>query len=89
MKAAKILAVCLVALAGLSLPGRAQTKYPSRPITIIAPISPGTAIDILARLYAEKLSSKFAGRSLSKIARVPPVPSAANTCLVPLPTATP
>lgn len=59
MKAAKILAVCLVALAGLSLPGRTQTKYPSRPITIIAPISPGTAIDILARLYAEKLSSKF------------------------------
>jgi tripartite-type tricarboxylate transporter receptor subunit TctC len=62
VKAAKILTVCLVALAGLSLPGRAQTKYPSRLITIIAPISPGTAIDILARLYAEKLSSKFGWR---------------------------
>jgi tripartite-type tricarboxylate transporter receptor subunit TctC len=62
VKAAKIVTVCLVALAGLSLPGRAQTKYPSRLITIIAPISPGTAIDILARLYAEKLSSKFGWR---------------------------
>jgi len=62
MKAAKILVVCLVALAGLAPPGRAQTKYPSRPITIIAPISPGTAIDILARLYAEKLSGKFGWR---------------------------
>jgi tripartite-type tricarboxylate transporter receptor subunit TctC len=59
MKAAKMAAVCLLVLAGLSLPVRAQEKYPSRLITIIAPISPGTAIDILARLYADKLSSKF------------------------------
>jgi tripartite-type tricarboxylate transporter receptor subunit TctC len=62
MKAAKIVAVCLAALAGLSLPSRAQDKYPSRLITIIVPISPGTAIDILARLYADKLSSKFGWR---------------------------
>jgi tripartite-type tricarboxylate transporter receptor subunit TctC len=59
MKATKIVAACLLALACLSLPARAQDKYPSRLITIIAPISPGTAIDILARLYADKLSSKF------------------------------
>jgi tripartite-type tricarboxylate transporter receptor subunit TctC len=62
MRVARILAACLVTLVGLSLPARAQDKYPSRLITIIAPISPGTAIDILARLYAEKLSSKFGWR---------------------------
>lgn len=62
MRVIKIFTVCLAALACLSLPTRAQDKYPSRLITIIAPISPGTAIDILARLYAEKLSSKFGWR---------------------------
>lgn len=56
MTAAKIGAACLAAL---SLPAGAQSRYPSRLITVVAPISPGTAIDILARLYAEKLSSKF------------------------------
>lgn len=62
MRVAKILAVCLATLVGPSLPASAQDKYPSRVITIIAPISPGTAIDIIARLYAEKLSSKFGWR---------------------------
>jgi tripartite-type tricarboxylate transporter receptor subunit TctC len=62
MRVARTLAVCLAALVGLSLPAHAHDKYPSRLITIIAPISPGTAIDILARLYAEKLSSKFGWR---------------------------
>lgn len=62
MRVVRILAVCLATVVGLALPARAQDKYPSRLITIIAPISPGTAIDILARLYAEKLSSKFGWR---------------------------
>jgi len=58
----KIAAACLAALTCLSLPAVAQDKYPSRAITIIVPISPGTAIDILARLYADKLSSKYGWR---------------------------
>ncbi len=62
MRVAKVFAVVVVALITLSLPARAQDKYPSRLITIVAPISPGTAIDIMARLYAEKLSSKFGWR---------------------------
>ncbi len=33
----------------------AQEAYPSRLITIVVPITPGTTIDILARLYADKL----------------------------------
>lgn len=62
MRVSGIAAACLAALACLSLPVRAQDKYPSRVITIIAPISPGTAIDIMARLYADKLSSKYGWR---------------------------
>ena len=62
MRVVKIFTVCLAALACLTLPTHAQDKYPSRLITIIAPISPGTAIDILARLYAERLSSRFGWR---------------------------
>src|SRR5204862_3648514 len=38
---------------------RAQDRYPSRLITIIAPITAGTAIDILARLYADNLAKHF------------------------------
>lgn len=62
MRTAKIVAACLLALALPSLPTRALDNYPSRVITIIAPISPGTAIDIMARLYAEQLSSKYGWR---------------------------
>jgi len=58
MRLARIV-VCLAALAALPLPAHAQDKYPSRLITIIAPISPGTAIDILARIYADRLSNKL------------------------------
>jgi tripartite-type tricarboxylate transporter receptor subunit TctC len=46
----------LVACLGLA---RAQDQYPNRLVTIIAPITPGTAIDIMARLYADKLSKRF------------------------------
>lgn len=62
MRAARIVAVCVAVLSGLYLPARAQGKYPSRPVTVITPISPGTAADILARLYADRLSSKFGWR---------------------------
>jgi tripartite-type tricarboxylate transporter receptor subunit TctC len=37
----------------------AQQPYPSRTITIIAPFSPGTGIDILARTFGQKLSERY------------------------------
>ena len=33
--------------------------YPSRPITIIVPLSAGTGMDVIARLYADKLSQSL------------------------------
>ena len=47
---------CLACLCG---PARAQEQFPNRLITVIAPITAGTAIDIMARLYADKLSKRF------------------------------
>jgi tripartite-type tricarboxylate transporter receptor subunit TctC len=47
------------ALVCLCAPARAQDQYPSKLVTIIAPITAGTAIDIMARLYADKLSKRF------------------------------
>jgi tripartite-type tricarboxylate transporter receptor subunit TctC len=35
------------------------TTYPNRPIRVIVPYTPGTGIDILARVVGQKLSDKF------------------------------
>jgi tripartite-type tricarboxylate transporter receptor subunit TctC len=53
------LAALALAAACLCEPARAQEQFPSRLVTIVAPITPGTAIDIIARLYADKLSKRF------------------------------
>jgi len=37
----------------------ADDRYPSRVITIVVPLTPGTAIDIQARLYADGLAKRF------------------------------
>jgi tripartite-type tricarboxylate transporter receptor subunit TctC len=55
--------LCAAAVAWLMLPGsaRAQSSYPSRSITFIVPTSPGTVLDILARLYADRLAKLLNG----------------------------
>ncbi len=53
------LSVALAAMLCWCAPVQAQEAYPSRLITIVVPITPGTTIDILARLYADKLAKKF------------------------------
>ena len=58
MTFSKLAAIALAA-ACLCGPARAQEHFPNRLITIVAPITPGTAIDIMARLYADKLSKQF------------------------------
>ena len=47
----------LVAL-GLSPAARAD-QYPSRPITLIVPLTAGTTVDVLARIYGEAVSKRL------------------------------
>ena len=51
-----VVAALLLASLAIAPHARAQDQFPNHPITLVAPISPGTAIDILARLYADRLS---------------------------------
>ena len=46
-----------VLLAACALPGHAQDKWPSKPITYIVPFPPGGTTDVLARLIAQKLGA--------------------------------
>jgi tripartite-type tricarboxylate transporter receptor subunit TctC len=55
----KLATLAFAAIACLGAPAHGQDKYPSRTVTITVPITPGTAIDILARLYSDRLSKRF------------------------------
>jgi tripartite-type tricarboxylate transporter receptor subunit TctC len=52
-------AIALATMMAASVAGHAQARYPARVITIVVPITPGTAMDIQARLYADGLSRKY------------------------------
>lgn len=51
-------ALCALAFAVAGTPVRAQT-YPERPITIVVPLAPGSGLDALVRLYADKLQTSL------------------------------
>src|SRR6266516_3162156 len=67
VSAASIAPMRCTALALLSIvagvlalgPAAAQAPYPNRSIRMIVPYTPGTGIDILARVLGQKLSEKF------------------------------
>jgi tripartite-type tricarboxylate transporter receptor subunit TctC len=50
-----LIAACLAS--ALPLGGYAQTAFPSKPLTIIVPATPGGAIDLTARLTGAKIST--------------------------------
>ncbi|TMH62675.1 MAG: tripartite tricarboxylate transporter substrate binding protein, partial [Betaproteobacteria bacterium] len=50
---------CLLSLLLLVSCSAFPQPFPSRPVTLIVPFSPGTGIDILARVIAPKLSEKW------------------------------
>jgi tripartite-type tricarboxylate transporter receptor subunit TctC len=58
MKALVIGFLSAMALFGSAL-SHAQGAYPSRPVKIICGFPAGTSADIMARIYAQKLSEKF------------------------------
>jgi tripartite-type tricarboxylate transporter receptor subunit TctC len=53
---ALVLATMMVALCPAA---SAQEQFPARLITIVVPLTPGTTIDILARLYADGLAKRL------------------------------
>ena len=59
MKSVKLAAVVLAAAMAVGTGAAAQEHYPSRLITVVVPLTAGTTIDILARLFAESLSKRF------------------------------
>ena len=52
----RFVVIALLAIVGLQTPAQAQ-GYPTKNITIVVSIGPGTGMDIVARLYAEKLAA--------------------------------
>jgi tripartite-type tricarboxylate transporter receptor subunit TctC len=52
-----VLAALSLAVFGFHAPAHAQQGYPSRNISLIVSIGAGTGMDVVARLYAEKLSA--------------------------------
>src|SRR5262249_11906877 len=59
MKPVKLATVVLAAAMAACTGAAAQEQYPSRMITVAVPLTAGTTIDILARLYAESLAKRF------------------------------
>jgi tripartite-type tricarboxylate transporter receptor subunit TctC len=51
--------LAVVLLAAFSTLAVAQDNYPSRPIRFISSGSPGTALDVLSRMYADKFSQRL------------------------------
>lgn len=49
----------LLAVLALCCSAHAQSDYPSKPIRLITPFSPGGAIDVLTRLIGERLSARL------------------------------
>ena len=58
MHVTRLIRASLIAAALISggVAAQGADSYPSRPVTIIVPLSPGAAVDIETRLYAQKLS---------------------------------
>ncbi|MBF6630930.1 MAG: tripartite tricarboxylate transporter substrate binding protein [Comamonas sp.] len=54
-----LLSSLLVASIAFPLASSAQENYPNKTIKIIAPLAPGGAVDILARLIADKLQQEY------------------------------
>jgi tripartite-type tricarboxylate transporter receptor subunit TctC len=59
MKAVNLATLVLATAMAVSAGAMAQEPYPSRLITVVVPLTPGTTIDILARLFADTLSKRF------------------------------
>src|SRR5215469_6617756 len=79
MPLGRLIAFALLAVGAVwtaILPAHAAEPFPARQITLVVPLTPGTTIDILARLYADKLG-KLLGQQIVVLNR-PGASSAPN-----------
>ncbi|MDP1718192.1 MAG: tripartite tricarboxylate transporter substrate-binding protein, partial [Burkholderiales bacterium] len=53
------LAVVFAALLAVPAGAFAQQKYPSKPVRMVLPFAAGSAVDTLARLYAQQMSASW------------------------------
>src|SRR6187455_1737447 len=58
LKVGALVAAALATCMGVQVPVRAQ-DYPSRPLTMVVPFTPGAATDFLARMLGKELEEKF------------------------------
>ena len=57
--ASRILVVLCAGVGVAFAPHAAAQTYPAKPIRLIAPSSPGSGVDIVARFYAQKLAAQI------------------------------
>ena len=51
--------VLVFLLAAAAFGASAQERYPAKPVQMVVPLSPGTTVDIIARLYADRLTQRL------------------------------
>jgi tripartite-type tricarboxylate transporter receptor subunit TctC len=51
--------VLVFLLAAAAFGVTAQERYPAKPVQMVVPLSPGTTVDIIARLYADRLTQRL------------------------------
>src|SRR4051812_17816791 len=56
---ASITAITLLTLGVTTTPASAEAPFPSRPIKIVLPIPPGSALDVVIRVIGDQLGRRF------------------------------
>ncbi len=55
----RVLFAALIAAASIATPALAQDNFPNKPIRIVLPVPPGSALDIATRAIGEQLASRW------------------------------